>query len=49
MYKEKKSKAKKVVAITKGRAYEDFYTRLEIKEGGKELYRLNRQRDRAGK
>ena len=49
MYKEKKSKAKKAVAMAKGRAYEDLYARLEIKEGEKELYRLARQRDRAEK
>ena len=30
-------------------AYDDFYTRLETKKGEKELYRLARQRDRAGK
>ena len=49
MYKEKKSKAKKAVAMAKGRAYEDLYARLETKKGEKELYRLARQRDRAGK
>ena len=35
--------------MAKGRAYEDLYARLETKEGEKELYRLARQRDRAGK
>ena len=30
-------------------AYDDLYARLETKEGEKELYRLARQRDRAGK
>ena len=49
IYKEKKSKAKKAVAMTKGGAYDDLYTRLETKEDEKELYRLARQRDRAGK
>ena len=49
IYKEKKSKAKKAVAMAKRRAYDDLYARLETKEGGKELYRLARQRDRAGK
>ena len=29
--------------------YDDLYARLETKEGEKELYRLARQRDRAGK
>ena len=49
MYKEKKSKAKKAVAMAKRRAYDNLYARLEAKEGEKELYRLVRQRDRAGK
>ena len=49
MYKGKKSKAKKAVAMAKGRAYDDLYARLETKEVEKELYRLARQRDRAGK
>ena len=49
IYKQKKSKAKKAVAMAKRRAYDDLYARLEIKEGEKELYRLSRQRDRAGK
>ena len=30
-------------------SYADLYARLETKEGEKELYRLARQRDRAGK
>ena len=41
--------AKKAVAMAKGRTYDNFYARLETKEGGKELCRLARQRDRAGK
>ena len=49
VYKEKKSKAKKAVAMAKGCAYDDLYARLETKEGEKELYRLARQRNRAGK
>ena len=49
IYKEKKSKAKKAVVMVKGCAYEDFYARLETKEDEKELYRLARQKDRAGK
>ena len=50
IYKEKKrTKAKKIVAMAKGRAYDNLYARLEAKEGEKELYRLARQRDRAGK
>ena len=35
--------------MAKGRAYDDLYARLETKEGEKELYKLARQRDRAGK
>ena len=49
IYKEKKSKAKKAVAMAKGHAYDDLYARLETKEGEKELYRLARERDRVGK
>ena len=35
--------------MAKGRAYCNLYARLETKEGEKELYRLTRQRNRAGK
>ena len=35
--------------MAKGGAYDDLYARLEIKKGEKELYRLARQRYRAGK
>ena len=35
--------------MAKGRVYDNFYARLETKESEKELYRLVRQRDRAGK
>ena len=35
--------------MAKGRAYDNLYARLETKEGKKELYRLARQSDRAGK
>ena len=35
--------------MAKGHAYEDLYPRLETKEGEKGLFRLARQRDRAGK
>ena len=35
--------------MAKGRAYENLYARLETKEDEKELYRLARQRNRAGK
>ena len=35
--------------MAKGRAYENLYARLETKKSEKKLYRLARQRDRAGK
>ena len=35
--------------MAKGRAYDNLYARFETKEGEKKLYRLARQRDRAGK
>ena len=35
--------------MAKGRAYDNLYARLETKDGEKELYRLARQRNRAGK
>ena len=35
--------------MEKGRAYNNLYAKLKTKEGEKELYRLARQRDRAGK
>ena len=47
--KKKKSKAKKAVAMAKGRAYDNLYARLKTKQGEKKLYRLARQRDREGK
>ena len=45
IYKEKKSKEKKSVAMAKGRGYDDLYARLKTKEGEKELYRVARQRE----
>ena len=49
IYQEKKCKAKKAVAMARGRAYENLYARLEKKDGEQELYRLARQRNKAGK
>ena len=49
IYKERKNKAKKAVVMAKGCSYDNLYASLETKEGEKELYRLARQRDRAGK
>ena len=45
----KKSKAKKALVMAKGCVYDNLYERLETKEGEKEFYRLDRQKDRAGK
>ena len=49
IYKKKRNKAKKEVAMAKERAHDNLYARLETKEGEKELYRLARQRNSAGK
>ncbi|KAI5108430.1 hypothetical protein C0J45_2024, partial [Silurus meridionalis] len=48
-YKERRQQVKRDVAKAKEKAYEELYKRLDTKEGEKELYRLARQRDRAGK
>ena len=48
-YIQKKSKAKKALAMAKERAYDNLYARLETNEGDKELHRLTRQKDRTGK
>ena len=48
-YKEMRRKAKIEVRKAKDRAYGELYERLDTKEGEKDLYRLARQRDRAGK
>ena len=45
IYKEKKSKAKKAVAMAKGHAYEDLYARLETK-GVVQLARQRESRER---
>ena len=37
------------MAKTKEKAYGELYEKLDTKEGEKDLYRLARQRDRAGK
>ena len=37
------------MAKAKHKAYEDLYDRLDTKEGEKDLYRLARQRNQAGK
>ncbi|KAK4318915.1 hypothetical protein Pmani_010106 [Petrolisthes manimaculis] len=48
-YKEMQSTAKKEVAKAKDRAYEKLYEKFDSREGEKDLYRLARQRDRAGR
>ncbi|KAI5093469.1 hypothetical protein C0J45_16607 [Silurus meridionalis] len=48
-YNEMRQQVKRDVAKAKEKAYEELYERLDTKEGEKDLYRLARQRDRAGK
>ncbi|KAK3546377.1 hypothetical protein QTP70_026172, partial [Hemibagrus guttatus] len=43
------SRGKREVSKAKQKAYEELYTRLDTREGQKDLYRLARQRDRDGK
>ncbi|KAK3528838.1 hypothetical protein QTP70_011762 [Hemibagrus guttatus] len=47
--KELQRRVKREVSKAKQRAYDELYTRLDIREGEKDLYRLARQRDRDGK
>ena len=49
VYKEMPNKAKRAVVKAKMEAYNDLYQKLNTREGEKELYRLARQRDKAGK
>ncbi|KAK3564490.1 hypothetical protein QTP86_022780 [Hemibagrus guttatus] len=48
-YKELQRRVKREVSKAKQKAYDELYTRLDPKEGEKDLYRLARQRDRDGK
>ncbi|KAK3532082.1 hypothetical protein QTP86_007080 [Hemibagrus guttatus] len=48
-YKELQCRAKREVSKAKKKAYDELYTRLDTREGQKDLYRLARQRDRDGK
>ncbi|KAK3515097.1 hypothetical protein QTP70_006858 [Hemibagrus guttatus] len=48
-YKELQRRVKREVSKVKQRAYDELYTRLDTREGEKDLYRLARQRDRDGK
>ncbi|KAK3570901.1 hypothetical protein QTP86_029372, partial [Hemibagrus guttatus] len=45
-YKELQHRVKREVSKAKKKAYEELYTRLDTREGEKDLYRLARQRDR---
>ncbi|KAK3525472.1 hypothetical protein QTP86_032018 [Hemibagrus guttatus] len=48
-YKELQRRVKREVSKAKQKAYDELYTRLDSREGKKDLYRLARQRDRDGK
>ncbi|XP_051779618.1 uncharacterized protein LOC127526820 [Erpetoichthys calabaricus] len=48
-YKEIRRKVKRGVAKAKEKVYDELYERLDTKEGERDLYRLARQRDQAGK
>ncbi|KAK3537535.1 hypothetical protein QTP70_013397 [Hemibagrus guttatus] len=48
-YKELQRRVKREVSKAKQKAYDKLYTKLDTREGEKDLYRLARQRDRAGK
>ncbi|KAK3571318.1 hypothetical protein QTP86_005952 [Hemibagrus guttatus] len=48
-YKESQCRVKRKVSKAKQKAYDELYTRLDTREGEKDLYRLARQRDRDGK
>ncbi|KAK3524360.1 hypothetical protein QTP70_028024, partial [Hemibagrus guttatus] len=48
-YKELQRRVKREVSKAKQMAYDELYTRLDTREGEKDLYRLARQRDRDGK
>ncbi|KAK3520207.1 hypothetical protein QTP70_019359 [Hemibagrus guttatus] len=48
-YKELQHRMKREVSKAKQKAYDELYTRLDTREGEKDLNRLARQRDRNGK
>ncbi|KAK3518346.1 hypothetical protein QTP86_018579, partial [Hemibagrus guttatus] len=48
-YKELQRRVKREVSKAKQNAYDELYTRLDTREGEKDLYRLVRQRDQDGK
>ncbi|KAK3532178.1 hypothetical protein QTP86_009192 [Hemibagrus guttatus] len=45
-YKELQCRVKREVSKAKQKAYDELYTRLDTREGKKDLYRLARQKDR---
>ncbi|KAK3562606.1 hypothetical protein QTP86_002086 [Hemibagrus guttatus] len=48
-YKESQCRVKREVSKAKQKAYDELYTRLDTREGQKDLYRLARQWDQDGK
>ncbi|KAK3566535.1 hypothetical protein QTP86_034040, partial [Hemibagrus guttatus] len=48
-YNELQRRMKREVSKAKQKAYDELYTRLDTREGQKDLYKLARQRDRDGK
>ncbi|KAK3564738.1 hypothetical protein QTP86_024866 [Hemibagrus guttatus] len=48
-YKELQRRVKSEVSKAKHKAYDELYTRLDTREGEKDLYRLARQKDRDGR
>ncbi|KAK3530329.1 hypothetical protein QTP86_023938, partial [Hemibagrus guttatus] len=48
-WKESQCQVKREVSKAKQKAYDELYTRLDTREGEKDLYRLARQMDRDGK
>ncbi|KAK3521476.1 hypothetical protein QTP70_006832 [Hemibagrus guttatus] len=48
-YKELQHRVKREVSKAKQKAYDELYTRLDTRQGEKDLYRLARQRDQDGK
>ncbi|KAK3559189.1 hypothetical protein QTP86_005183 [Hemibagrus guttatus] len=48
-YKELQCRVKREVSTAKQKAYDELYTRLDTREGEKDLYRLAMQRDQDGK
>ena len=45
-YKLAKMAAKRAVSVAKGKAYDDLYQRLGMKEGENDIYRMARIRER---